>query len=236
MKRILLLLCLMGLACTDQKKPKIVHNTDGSKTMDVAIKDTTSIRMMDFPIHIDSTNYLLHPVGDFVLKDGRNKVLFSSRWYEQANYNVARTDGTYIAGNLSNILFQTLDSNGIVPLTKKDMNIQYLTFLRDIYKQLNKSYLLYEINDRDTNQDGSIDNNDVSALYLSKLDGSNFTKLTAEGHELLDWKLVSTANRLYYKTIEDTDRDGDFDKKDRFHYYFINFYDPQLKSFPYQPL
>ena len=68
-----------------------------------------------------------------------------------------------------------------------------------------------------TNQDGKLDYNDINTLFISKINGTDFRKLTETNKELIDWKLIESKNRLYFRTIEDTNKDGEFDKKDIAH-------------------
>jgi hypothetical protein len=42
-------------------------------------------------------------------------------------------------------------------------------------------------------------------MYLSKISGEKFTKISSDFQELIDWKLIES-NRLYYRTVEDTNK------------------------------
>jgi hypothetical protein len=88
----------------------------------------------------------------------------------------------------------------------------------------------------DTNKDVKLDDNDIKSLYLSEVSGSRFTKISLDLQELIDWKLMESNNRLYYRTIEDTNKNGAFDKKDKLHYYFIDFKNKDWKSQEYNPI
>ena len=57
---------------------------------------------------------------------------------------------------------------------------------------------------------------------MSEISGANFLKLTPNLQELIDWSVVEVNNRLYFRTIEDTNKNGDFDKDDNLHYYFVD--------------
>ncbi|MCF6351926.1 MAG: hypothetical protein L3J06_02845, partial [Cyclobacteriaceae bacterium] len=61
-------------------------------------------------------------------------------------------------------------------------------------------------------------------------------KLSPNGHQLLDWELVSAANRVYFRTIEDVDRNGTFDKKDTFNHYFVSLKDDAFEAVEIFPL
>jgi hypothetical protein len=44
----------------------------------------------------------------------------------------------------------------------------------------------------DTNKDGKLDTSDIKALYLSKISGEKFTKISSDFQELIDWKLIES--------------------------------------------
>jgi hypothetical protein len=51
--------------------------------------------------------------------------------------------------------------------------------------------MVYTIYDVDTNRDGKLDTNDIKSLYLSDI-GKNFTKISANFQELIDWNLIDS--------------------------------------------
>ncbi len=99
---------------------------------------------------------------------------------------------------MSNVMFQHKDSLDLKPLTENKMQIQSITFLDEFALKTGKKLLVYSLVDKDTNRDGKYDSNDIKALYVSNADGTNFTKLTPEFQELLDWNVVLENNRLYF--------------------------------------
>ena len=58
--------------------------------------------------------------------------------------------------------------------------------------------MVYTLVDMDTNKDGKLDVSDIKALYLSKISGDKFTKVSADFQELIDWDLIESKNRLYF--------------------------------------
>ncbi len=52
---------------------------------------------------------------------------------------------------------------------------------------------------------------------------NNIKKLTKELHEFYDWSLSKGENRIYFRTLEDKNKDEELNNKDKFHYYFIAF-------------
>ena len=71
---------------------------------------------------------------------------------------------------------------------------------------------------------------------MRNLNGTNFTKLSDDLQELLDWNIVEVQNRLYFRTIEDINKNGAFDKKDTVHYFYVNLLDKEWKVEEYMPI
>ena len=92
------------------------------------------------------------------------------------------------------------------------------------------------VTDRDTNNDGKLTDGDIESLYLSHLNGRKFKKLTFDLQELLDWKILSVNKRLYFRTLEDIDKNGEFNKKDQIHHFYVDLNDPEFEVIEYDPL
>jgi hypothetical protein len=61
--------------------------------------------------------------------------------------------------------------------------------------------------DADTNRDGKLDSSDIKSLYLSEISGKRFTKVSMD-LQLIDWNLIDSKSRLYFRTVEDTNKMG----------------------------
>jgi hypothetical protein len=147
----------------------------------------------------------------------------------------AYSNTDYISGHFINIVFQ--DGNGNEKkLTDKKMRIRQISFLREIFQKTKMGYLLYYITDRDTNGDKQFNHLDLKALYISNVDGSGFKKITKELHEVYDWRLIKEQNRIYFRTLEDQNKDGILNNKDKFHYYFIDFSGDEHSVTEYNPV
>jgi hypothetical protein len=141
-----------------------------------------------------------------------------------------------LTGYFENIKFQHIDSTALRPLTDKEIQIQTATFLNTISDKTKKQILVYTLVDSDTNKDGKIDANDIKSLYISNFNGTKFTKLSSEFQELLDWNIIEIQNRLYFRSIEDINKNGAFDKKDKVNYNFVNLLDKDWKVQNYLPI
>ena len=116
------------------------------------------------------------------------------------------------------------------------MLIQTATYLKSVADKTNNQIMVYTMVDMDTNKDGKVDTSDIKALYLSEISGEKFTKISYDFQELIDWKLIGSKNRLYYRTIEDTNKNGEFDKKDVINYYYIDLSKKEWKIIAYEPV
>ena len=81
-----------------------------------------------------------------------------------------------------------------------------------------------------------MDSDDIKNLYISDINGKNFTKLSAEFQELIDWNTIESQNRLYFRTIEDINKNGAFDKDDKVHHHFVDLLSKDWKVQEYNPI
>ena len=226
---LLTLLC----SCKDEnhEKPKVRYE-DSSKALPSTPVDTSRIEIADLPIQMPGTNYLLHPIGDFRSYEGRNK----SNGYDKGSFTISNFSEYEITGYLHNLKFQDVASDSLRPLTNQRVLIQTITFLKILADKTGQKVLIYTMADMDTNKDGRLDSNDIRALYLSESSGERLTKVSADFQELVDWYLVDAKNRLYFRTIEDTNKNGEFDRNDVLHYHYIDFSDSKWEVREYNPI
>ena len=223
MKRILFTFSLVAtlMSCKEETEtPKVIYE-EGKTKVEAEVKDTSSIKVADLPILMEGTKYLIHPIGDVRVYDSNSKVYGSSKT-NQVSYAISNYNRFEITGYLDNLNFQHIDSTTIKPLTDKKIQIQTATFLDGIAAKTKKQIMVYTLVDSDTNKDGKINQNDIRSLYLSNISGEKFTKLSEEFKELIDWNVIEAQNRLYFRCIEDINKNGAFDKNDKVHYHFVN--------------
>jgi hypothetical protein len=224
MTRLLIIIVAATLFCScGQERPKINHEAlDTTSVVDDRIKDTTKILVSELPIKFDSTDVLLFAIGLVDLQDRAGYSKIGSSSYSSSDIASAYLNSDNLIGNFINIVFQDKSGNE-KKLTDKKIKIRSVNFLRDIFKNTKTGYLLYSVSDRDSNGDKELNHSDLEALYISKIDGSDFKKLTKELHEFYDWSLMNGESRIYFRTLEDKNKDGELNNKDKFHYYFIGF-------------
>jgi hypothetical protein len=88
--------------------------------------------------------------------------------------------------------------------------------------------------DADTNRDGKLDSSDIKSLYLSEISGKRFTKVSMDLQELIDWNLIDSKSRLYFRTVEDTNKMGSLIKT--MVHYNIDLSNNEWKVSNYEPI
>lgn len=223
----LFILTLLLMACEEGTK-KINHDDLSKQELK---KDSLEIETADLPIIIDSTDYLIHPIG--YIKE------YSSRYFSessQTSYSISNYNSHSIRGEFSNLKFQHKNDSDLKPLFNKVVKISSVNFLHKIKENTGLNYLVYKVRDIDTNGDLKLNYSDVTTLYISNIDGSNLKKLTKDFDQIVDWKTIPELNRLYLKSISDTNKNGDFDKEDRITYAYVDLTNPTLKRIVYNPV
>jgi hypothetical protein len=228
---------VLFLSCR-QQETQINHqqSIDTTAVLDDRIGDSTKVLVAQLPIQFDSTNVLLHAISVVNLKSSDGSFgRISKDAYGSSDFSTGYYTNNDLTGDFINIVFQDKEGHERA-LTDKKMSIKRVTFLQDIFKRTQRSYLLYVVADRDTNGDKAFDHLDLEALYISNLDGTAFTKLTKELHELYDWSLIARERKLYFSTLEDKNKDGRLTNEDTFHYYVIDFTNDPYTLAEYNPL
>jgi hypothetical protein len=213
------------------QKPKVIYeNTSKSKT-EVAT-DSTQMEIADLPINMEGTNYLIYPIG----KLSNNKKGIKSSYESEDSFTISNYGEYQITGFLNNLKFQEIGKDTIYALTDKPIFIETTTYLKTIADKTKQQLLIYTLSDLDTNKDNKLDSDDIKSLYVSDISGKNFTKLSSDFQELLDWKLIEGKSKLFFRSIEDTNKNGKFDKADTLHYFFVNLLDKDWKVQEYKPI
>lgn len=227
---------LLLVSCKEEvEKPKVTYDQTAKARASVRA-DSSQIQIADLPIQMDGTDYLLHPVADLSIREKGIKARYGSSNVNDLSFTISNYGEYEITGYLQNIKFQKIDSDSIRKLTDKPVLIQTATYLKSVADKTNNQVMVYTMMDMDTNKDGKLDTSDIKALYLSDISGGNFTKISTDFQELIDWKLISSKNRLYYRTVEDTNKNGEFDKNDAVNYYYIDLSNKEWKITGYEPI
>ncbi len=239
MKKILTIVILLGLwtACSDSKQKVVYDNeSDSTTTESKLLVDTTTMTVAGLPIHFDSTEFLIHTIGQYKPEKRGSKLYMSSYMTSSGGLAIAYRNDYSVSGDMDNLKFQHVDSNTLTKLTDKSIKIRSFTFLRSIFDSSESQILLYRITDKDTNKDKVLDSSDIESLYISDIDGQRFQKLSPELQQVVEWKVIDIRNRLYFTTMEDIDKNGNFEKTDQLHYFFVNLLDENRKVNEYFPI
>ena len=229
---------ILLVSCKEEsEKPKVIYE-DAKAVVAPVKKDSTQIKIADLPIHMEGTSFLIHPMGEYSMTDGSYKVnsSSSSSYDKDASFKVSNYSDYEIAGYISNFKFQKIGSDSLHLLTEKPVLIETVTYLKTVSDKAKQQVLVYTLADMDTNNDGKINSNDIKTIYLSDISGNRFTKIAANFQELIDWNLIESNSRLYFRTIEDINKNGAFDKTDKVHYHFVNLQNKDWKVEEYSPI
>ncbi|MBC7524443.1 MAG: hypothetical protein H7239_08410 [Flavobacterium sp.] len=228
---------LLFLSCKqDDDTPKVRYESSNKEKTQPKV-DTTKILVADLPIHFEGTNFLIHPIGN-LNHFSRTSASYSdsSSSSSDQSFSVSNTNDYEITGYLQNLKFQEIKSDSLIPLSKKPLMIETATYLKTIADKNKLQLLIYTLSDTDTNKDGKLDGNDIKSLYISDISGGKFTKLSPDLNELLNWKVIESKSRLYFRTIEDSNKNGAFDKDDKVHYHYVDLLSKELKVMEYNPV
>jgi hypothetical protein len=239
LQALILLSILASWSCGTDPKPTVVYPSDSTKLLaeQQLIVDTTLVLTGELPVYFDSTEYLLFPIGPIrIYSRGSKKIYFGSGSSGDNSFSIGYLSGTTFTGNLDNVRIQHLDSANFRPITKQSLKIRSFQFLESIRKKTNLQLVVMEVTDKDTNNDGKLTDDDVESLYISHLNGKKFKKLSKDYQELLDWKILTVNKRLYFRTLEDIDKNGEFNKKDKIHHYYVKLEELETKPVEYDPL
>ena len=172
----------------------------------------------------------------YLMKIQLFKFIFVKNKFVWLCFRISNYSENEITGYLRNFKFQEIGSDSIKSLTDKTVLIQTATYLKTVSDKSKQQIMVYTLSDMDTNKDGKLDSNDIKSLYISEISGNRFTKISSDFQELIDWNLIESKNRLYFRTIEDTNKNGEFDKNDIVHYHFLDLTSKDWKVLDYNPI
>lgn len=235
---LLLAVSMFTLGCKQEQTPKVIYSDKvvekESEPSQVEVNEEVKADYLitDLPISFGDSNYLIHPVGQVRTYGTGSKYSSKKQSY---SFTISSYVPFQLTGSLDNLMFQHIDSLSIYPLTQEIIKIETVNYLKELADKTKKHILVYTLSDRDTNLDGQIDRSDIKSLYISDNKGKNFTKLNPELQEVLDWSLVIQNNRLYFRCIQDVNKNGAFDKTDTIHYYYVDLLQTPWQTVSYTP-
>ena len=201
------------------------NRSHGQNGLRLVINDSTKINetkkqqvlMYGDYMDLDSTSYLLIPIGMKTIEDRDDRVL---KIRSSADYSSESTNGSYRFykynfysldfGNCNNIIFYNKKTDETHLLLQKPTVISQFYFPHYDKEYAGKKYwfILLGIHEEDTNKDGYIDNEDAERVYLSDLSGNNLTQITPDKSQLVDWYIDMSTNNILMKVRFDSNNDN----------------------------
>lgn len=236
-KYLFLVFLITCISCKEEvEKPKVIYGNP-TKQKAQPKTDASQVEIADLPIQMQGTNYLIHPIAGLNIYGGNTKSKYESTSNVNGiSFKISNYSEYEITGYLRNLKFQEIGSDSIKSLTDKPILIQTATYLKSVSDKVKQQVLVYSLADLDTNKDDKLDVNDIKSLYISEVSGNRFTKISEDFQELIDWNLIESKNRLYFRTVEDTNKNGQFDKDDVIHYHYLDLSNKEWKVFDYNPI
>ena len=233
----LLLIFLSG--CVKEESKSIVYSDGPATIQEVLNRDEHAKQIADLPIQFHPGGKLIHIQGEIRYNEAYKKFEGFSSGSSETDFNVSHGFGNEFSGRIDGLVFQDMDSNHLQRLTTEKVKIFDVKFLQSLHEKNGKEYILYELIDEDSNQDQEMDGDDVLSLYISRGDGSDFMKLSSDQEEIISWKFLPGPERIYFKSLADSNKDGNFDMHDQLNYFYVDLsgekplrhaYDPFAKA------
>jgi gas vesicle protein len=174
---------------------------------------------------LDSTSYLLIPLGMKTVEDQEDRLLkikssgagdYSSESYNGSYRNYKYNFYSLDFGNCNNIIFYNKKTDESHLLLQKPTVISQFYFPHYEKEYTGKKYwfILLGIIEEDTNGDGYINNEDAEKVYIANLSGENMKQITPDNTQLVDWYIDMSTNSILMKVRYDTDNDKKFNNYD----------------------
>lgn len=227
-KTFLLLLIILTISCSEKEnEKKIVYDNDNTQNENIETKDTLksnieSKLIAGLPFKLDSAKTKIFPIAKIKLQNEKRGItkIGSYSGSSFTFFAIGSYNNREYYGHLDNLIFENIENGKKHLLTNNKLKIK-------TFGQLHKNQstpikkIFYEIITNDSNKDNELDENDLTNLYISGIDGENFTLISKLNEDLIDWTLLNE-NLLYFRTIEDSNKNGEMEENDTLHIYETN--------------
>ncbi len=219
MKIAIVTVVFLGVLSSCDKLKKEV-NTVGRLDLETTnVKDKPNDKkglklIADLPIKIDSSsNFIVFHINTLGESDSSDKMSYTSRKEYHHSY-------------LKNLIFQNIQTDMRNVLTTDKIEI---VSYEQLYVEKNKpeNVILYQVIDNFSEDKDALT---LTGLYLSTEGGENFTKISEKGHHLTNWEYYPELKKVFFKTIEDSDRNNALDNLDTHHIYSVSIQDFKAKE------
>jgi hypothetical protein len=199
--------CLSCSASLQRKTEQAKANSPQQKAPQISYGDFTIKEQSD---------YLMIPVQ---VKGGDNqsKILDSSSSYKRSNttlYNL--------------IFYRKQDGDTHLLLDKKAIINSFHFIETKTPPQSPTRVWLYQIIDKDTNQDQELNQEDAVIGYISDLSGKNLQQVTPDNTKIINWVVVPSQNAVFIRIIKDSNNDNKFTATDKTNFIRVNLEQPSI--------
>ncbi len=187
-------------------------------------------KQANLPFHFQGLDYFYFAVNDIISDKTSEKVYFSSE-RKISGTSFVSTGARSITCDIDNLLIRPKDSSVFHLLSKKSIKIYSINYLYELDTLCKMQRLVFRMVDTDSNNDNALDREDIESLYFSNGNGDNLTRISPPKEDLLDWKAEQQNGLLYFRTIQDSNKDGKYDDEDKINLYEYDFiYQRKLKK------
>jgi hypothetical protein len=226
MKKTLLLLSIISfLSCSDREnEKKIVYDESIEQVEKTEIEENSknnskSKLIAGLPFKLDSAKTKIFPIGEIKLSN-KKRGLTKVSSYSGSSFNFFAI-GSYsnrgYYGHLDNLIFENLKTGKRHQLTNDQIKIKTFGQLHND-QNIPLKKLVFEIITKDSNKDNELNDSDLTNLYVSGINGENLSLISKLNEDLIDWTLLNES-LLYFRTIEDSNKNGELEETDTLHIY-----------------
>jgi len=227
-KTFLLLLIILTISCSEKENEKkiVYENINGQfenpKITDTLKNNPKSKLITGLPFKLDSASTIIFPIAEIKLRTEKRKItkIGSYSGSSFTFFAIGSYNNREYYGHLDNLIFENIE-NGKKHLLTND-RIKIKTF-GQLYKNQSTPIkkIIYEIITNDSNKDNELNENDLKNLYVSGINGENLKMISKINEDLIDWTFLND-NFLYFRTIEDSNKNGEMEENDTLHIYKTN--------------
>ncbi|MFK7783895.1 MAG: hypothetical protein AB8B56_02205 [Crocinitomicaceae bacterium] len=128
--------------------------------------------------------------------------------------------------DIRNILFYNTFTQEKYPLTETTLHI--LSF--GLHPEYRRKMIFYRVVLNDYNEDGFLNNDDPVVLCISDLYGRNFTQITSDEEQFVDYTYNEETETIMIKTLMDSDGNKKFNEIDEVSYSTMKILEPAMAT------
>jgi hypothetical protein len=182
---------ILLVSCTDSSQNnRVVGVKNHMNNNGISTGNNTILHLTELPIVLDSSNYIVFPI----------KMILASNDVSRFSYSKGGGYNNYI----ENLIFQNIYTGKTHSLTDKDIHVVSYEPLYSTTKEAEK-IIIYQVIDSFPKDETKLA---ITHLYLGTNDGKLFKKISKPNHHVSDWKYLPKLKKVFFRTIEDTDKNN----------------------------